>query len=353
MMSPNIKENHHIDLILQDETHLHFDATEATSVLKAAAEAGWILPALCQEGGCGHCRASCLDGIYHLDPYSEAALSQNEAQKGGVLLCRLHAQSDLILHAPFGHNAIQTEKPQIRHAQITEKKNLGGKTIQLILTLEPNEDGDQSAAFEAGQFVQIAIPHTNIWRAYSLANIPNWTGELEFLIRVQPEGLFSTWLQEHATIGTIVPVQLPRGNFTLKDNGLRPRWFVGGGTGLAPLLSMLRHMAEWQDPQPVRLYFGVNTEAELFDLSSLDALKMQLPALKISICIWHPSATWKGLTGTPIDFLLSDLKNVSSFPDLYLCGPSGLIEAAEQAARTAGIPEKQIMSERFLPSGQG
>lgn len=350
-MTPDIKETHQIDLVLQDGEHLIFYATENKPVLQAAAEAGWLLPALCQEGGCGSCRAACTEGIYYLNTHSVSALSKEAAQHREVLLCRLHAQSDLILQAPFDKKAVQTEQPVIREAQITEKQDLGGQTIRLLLTLQPDADGDQSANFEAGQFVQLNLPGTSVWRAYSLSNIANWSGEFELLIRLQPNGLFSTWLAEKATVGQTLSLRLPQGGFTLKDNGLRPRWFVGGGTGLAPLLSMLRHMAEWQDPQPTRLYFGVNTEADLFDLRCLDDLKEQLPALKIYICIWQPSASWKGLTGTPVDFLLSDLKACSSFPDLYLCGPSGLIEAAHAAARTVGLPETQIMSERFLPSG--
>ena len=88
------------------------------------------------------------------------------------------------------------------------------------------------------------------------------------------------------------------GDFALAENGLRPRWFIAGGTGLAPLLSMLRRMAEWGDPQPARLFFGVTRYEEVFAEEQLAALACVLPDFRTDIVVWHPDPAWSGAVGT-------------------------------------------------------
>ena len=158
---------------------------------------------------------------------------------------------------------------------------------------------------------------------------------------------------EQATTGTILTVRGPQGGFTLQDNGLKPRWFVAGGTGLAPLLSMLRRMAEWQEPHPVRLYLGVNRTDDLFGETLLAELQNSLPALQIIRCVWQPGADWTGFCGTPADALAQDLPaGGGEQPDIYICGPSALVSAAEEQARARGIPDGSLFSERFLPAAR-
>lgn len=185
-------------------------------------------------------------------------------------------------------------------------------------------------------------------------------GDLEALLKLtegkginvytHADGRFSRWLEHEARPGQILSVRGPQGGFTLQERGLRPRWFVAGGTGLAPMLSMLRRMAEWQEPQETRLYFGVSLEAELFALDELERLKAELPKLTVVPCVWKPGAGWTGFAGTPVDALRRDLADAKTAPDLYLCGPPALIDAAEAAARDHGVPADHLFSERFLPS---
>jgi ferredoxin-NADP reductase len=219
------------------------------------------------------------------------------------------------------------------------------------LRLQPDSSGSQAAEFEPGQYMSLEIPGSGISRAYSIANTPNWTGELEFLIKLQPGGRFSTYLEQEAKIGQRINVRGPSGHFALQAQSLRPRYFIGGGTGLAPLLSMLRHMAEMQEQQPARLYFGVNYETELFCLDILRELTQTLPQLKVELCVWHSEPSWGGFHGTPVGALRRDLERGGPAPDLYLCGPPPLIDAATETARSFGISDEHIFSERFLPSG--
>lgn len=341
---------HTIELTTRDGKQLRFECSDDQNLLDAAADARIVLPSQCHQGSCGACYADATCGDYSLGEHNPAALPAGSVEKGGILLCRTFPLSDLSISLPFDHDRILLGKIQRRDATIADIDPVGESTVRLTLQLAPDEDGGNAAEFEPGQFMELEVPGQDIKRAYSLANTGNWEGRLEFLIRLQPGGLFSTWLWEQAHTGQTVIVHGPQGAFGLRENGLRPRWFVAGGTGLAPMLSMLRRMAEFQEPHPVRLYFGVNRVEELFCQTELEALKAELPQLQVILCVWKPDQDWWGFRGTPADALAQDLEDMDVMPDIYLCGPPALIDAAESVARSQGVPSEQVFSERFLPA---
>lgn len=341
---------HTIELTTRDGKQFHFECAANRNLLEAAADAHIVLPAQCGQGNCGTCYADVTHGDFALAKHNSAALPADDAAKGGTLLCCTFPHSDLRISLPFDHNRILLGEILIRNAEITAIDSVGENTLRLELRLAPNEDGNSVAEFEPGQFMELEVPGLDIKRAYSLANTGNWEGRLEFLIRLQAGGLFSTWLREQAAVGQTLIVHGPKGAFGLSESGLRPRWFVAGGTGLAPMLSMLRRMAEFQEPHPARLYFGANRAEELFCQTELKALQAELPLLQVIFCVWKPGDNWQGFCGTPVDAMAQDLAAVTALPDIYLCGPPALIDAAEAAARVKGVPDKQVLSERFLPT---
>ncbi|WAK02276.1 aromatic/alkene monooxygenase hydroxylase FAD-binding subunit MmoC [Methylobacter sp. YRD-M1] len=341
---------HTIELTTRDGEQLRFNCDDDRNLLEAAADARIVLPSQCRQGSCGACYADVTRGDYSLGEHNPAALSAGAAERGGILLCRTFPLSDLSIALPFDHDLILRGEIRRREAAVAGIEPVGENTVRLTLLLAPDEDGASVAEFEPGQFMELEVPEQGIRRAYSLSNTGNWEGRLEFLIRLQPGGLFSTWLREQAHAGKTLTVHGPQGAFVLCENGFRPRWFVAGGTGLAPMLSMLRRMAAFQEPHPVRLYFGVNRTEELFCLAELEALKAELPQLQVTLCVWKPNQDWQGFCGTPADALAQDLSSLNIRPDIYLCGPPALIDAAEAAARAHGVPGEQVFSEKFLPA---
>lgn len=342
---------HAIELTTRDGQQLRFDCAPGQTLLDAAAAAQLLLPAQCRQGSCGACHAQVTRGDYRLGEHNPQALPAGSAASGGILMCRTEACGDLAVALPFDAARIARGGIPRREAVIVALEPLAENTARLELQLAPDADGACVAEFEPGQFVELELPGSGLRRAYSLANTGNWEGRLEFLIRLQPGGRFSAWLRDEAEVGATLVVHGPQGAFGLRENGLRPRWFVAGGTGLAPMLSMLRRMAELQEPQEARLYFGANRAQELFAHEQLRALQAELPALKVTLCAWQAEEGWTGFHGTPAQALERDLAGRSSLPDIYLCGPPGLVEAVETVARERGVPAQQLLSERFVASG--
>lgn len=338
-----------VELLTRDGASIAFTAEPAETVLEAAERAHIYLPSSCREGGCGACKATATGGETRHDDYSSEALGDAERAAGGVLLCRTHALSDLTLKAPYDEAAISFTTVPERMARIVAVEPAGDAAIRLQLQYEEDEFG-RAAQFIAGQYVEIEIPGASLRRAFSLANAPNWDGHLEFFIRLHEKGAFSDFLGRRARAGDLLRVRGPMGQFTIDARSLAPRWFVAGGTGLAPTLSMLRQMAEFAETTPCRLFFGVNGEAELFALDALDGLRASLPQLEITLCVWRPQGAWDGFVGTPAEALRQALRDAAEAPDLYVCGPPPLIEATQAAAVDAGLSRDRVFSERFAPA---
>jgi ferredoxin-NADP reductase len=263
-------------------------------------------------------------------------------------LCRSKAYSDLELSAPFDKAAVGFAPVPERGARVTGIAPAGAGAIRLVLQYEDDSTHGRAAEFIPGQFMELTLPGTSITRAYSLANTPNWDGTLEFLIRLHPQGVFSGYLRDSAKIGDLLLVKGPQGSFTVDEASQSPRWFVAGGTGVAPMLSMLRQMVEFGVTQEARLFFGVNTEDELFASDAVEELS--LPRLRVTFCVWKPGPNWTGFAGTPAEALTAALADGAARPDIYACGPRALIEATEAIALAAGVSHDRIFSEQFSPA---
>ncbi|CAH2602235.1 Methane monooxygenase component C [Rhodovastum atsumiense] len=341
---------HQVDLLTRDGQSVRFDCAEDETLLDGAARASIFLPSVCRNGSCGACRVTRTGGEAVLDSCSDEALPTAARARGEVLLCRTRPLGDLALAAPFDHAAIQFEPVPVRNATVLACEDVGGATRRLLLGLEDDPAFGRAATFAPGQFMELGVPGTSLVRAYSLANTTNWDGHLEFLIRLQPGGRFSSWLRDAARPGERLLVRGPLGAFTLREGSLLPRFMVAGGTGLAPMLSMLRYLAECGDMTPTHLFFGVNRFEDLFGQDLLAELNQSLPALTVTPCVWQADPCWNGFVGTPVDALRGVLAHVPGGAEIYLCGPPGLVRAAEDAATQAGVPAEHIFSERFTPA---
>ena len=338
-----------VELTTADGTLIRFECAENQSLLAAAAAANIVLPSLCGQGTCAACHAFVIAGEFVVGEHDPDAVPVEPGQTA-VLMCCSYPRSPMRLAAPYEHSRVLFQPNVAREAVIVELTKVGESTVRLLVSLVSAESEGDTAQFEPGQFVELEIPGRDIKRAYSIANDWDGEGQLEFLIRMQPQGRFSEYLMRDARVGDKLVVWGPRGTFHLEEADRRSRWFVAGGTGLAPILSMLRRMAKRADDEEVRLFFGVNRETELFAVSDIDRLKSGMPTLKVEVCVWKPEGSWSGFVGTPVDALRRDLKTANAMPDVYLCGPPALIDSAAAVAKEGGVAKERIFSERFVQS---
>lgn len=340
------KVGYDVTLVTTDGQESTVVCDPQTTVLAAAEQAGKVLKSSCQSGGCGACSAVLATGRVEMGDHDPDVIEVPESD-GGILLCRSFPRGDCRIDLPYDSSKIVTAPPSRHEAEITALDRVAEGVMHVILTLRPGEDGSASADFESGQFVRMLVPGTDARRAYSPANVANWDGELEFYIRLLPGGAMSEYLTGTAALGDVLTVFSADGEFGLAENGFRPRWFIAGGTGLSPLLSMLRRMAEWGDPQPARLFFGVTRHTEVFAQDEIAALTAALPDCTAETVVWHSDPSWAGATGNPVDLAAAEIAMLDEMPDVYVCGPPPMVDAAHAALTAAGVPEDQIHAERF------
>jgi benzoate/toluate 1,2-dioxygenase reductase subunit len=324
-------DRHRISCVFEDGRTVVIGADESDTLYAAALRQGVRLLTDCREGACATCFARCVSGSYWHGDISDEALG-DEAANGGVLPCQLHLTSDCVLEFPYALDDAGQE--QILGARVAAIAPVARDVVRLVLTASAPLD------FLPGQYVRIAVPETGASRAYSMANRPG-ASELEFFVRLLPDGIMSNWLRQTARPGDQVGLVGPFGRFFLRPPAGKVV-MVAGGTGLAPMIAMLESMAaQGLSAGEVALLYGTNRQDELFGIDRVRALA---PHASIRLSVVQPESGWTGAPGFVTD-LLAD--TAIDGADVYLCGPPAMIDAAN--ARLSG-KNCRIFAERFLPA---
>jgi propane monooxygenase reductase subunit len=320
---------------------IEFEVDEDETVLRGAFRQGLMLMHGCKEGQCAACKSFLLDGEVDLDKYSTFALNDFEKEEGWTLLCRAHAESDL-------------EIELINYDEEILRSGVPEQTEELtVLTLEPLTHDIFRLVLDAtelkyrpGQYVDVHIPGSDDVRSFSMANLPD--GRLEFMIKAYPDGRFSSLLSGgEIAEGHSLKVTGPYGVFTLRRTSDRPLLFIGGGAGMAPILALLRALADEDSERHAVYYYGARTPEDLFHLDELKDLEERLPNFRfvpaLSDC---GDADWDGEQGLITDVVARCEQDLSGV-DAYLCGPPPMVDAAIAMLDAEGVPEDRVFYDKF------
>jgi methane monooxygenase component C len=340
-----------IEIETEDGEAVVFECEPGEDVITAALRQSITLLSSCRVGGCATCKAECTDGDFEMKNFSSQALPSDEEDQGLTLLCRCYPGSDLKLTVPYTHDRISFHEVKTEWSgDVISCEKVSHNVVRLVVRCNDPETGNnQKLPFLPGQYMDIEIPGTQISRYFSPATIPADDGLLEFLIKLLPNGRFSQYLLEEIIIDQKINMRGPFGVFNIHSNGLKPRYFVAGGTGLAPVLSMIRAMQEAGDPHEVKLFFGVTHQCDLFCYEELLKLAEAMPKLTLVVAVKNiePSSGWSGAKGSVVDLFHQYLTEAKVKPDIYLCGPPGMVDAIFLVAEDCGVLKDQIYLERF------
>ena len=329
---------------------IEIEVGEEQTILRAAFEQGVMLMHGCKEGQCSSCKSFILDGDdIELDRYSTFALPDFEREEGYTLLCRAHAYEDVtieLLH--YDEDMIRSGLPiQEAVAEVVSKDPVTHDMRHLVLRLvEPGE-----IKFFPGQYVDIAVPGTEETRSFSMANTNSRDGRLEFVIKVYPDGLFSHFLDTTLQVGDRLQLSGPYGVFTLRE-GDDDLVFIGGGAGMAPILSLLRSMAERGLTRKATYYYGARGRRDLCFEAELRALAEAIPQFRYVPALSEPADGdgWDGETGLITDVVKRHEAGLAK-AHAYVCGPPPIVEAAIPLLTQLGVPEKRIYYDKFTTTG--
>ena len=310
-------------------------------VADAAYRAKINIPLDCRDGACGTCKCHCESGSFTMGEYIEDALADDEAAEGFVLTCQMKPTSDCVIRIPASSAACKTEVGT-HGATVAKIDRDSPTTVSFAL------EAERPLAFLPGQYVNLTVPGGKQTRSYSFSSAPN-TAQLAFLIRDVPDGLMSTYMRSKAQPGDFMLFTGPYGSFYLRPT-VRPVLMLAGGTGLAPFLSMLLWLKDNPSGQPIRLAYGVNTNADLVELEALDALKASLPDFDYFTCVVDKDSGHPKLGYVTNHLSADDLHDGNV--DVYVCGPPPMVEGVRRWMAGVGVTPKSFHFEKFSSTNE-
>jgi len=190
-------------------------------------------------------------------------------------------------------------------------------------------------------------------RSYSIASEPERTGEIDITVERIPNGEVSPFLLDTVVVGDRFEVRGPIGGYFVWDESVGgPLLLVAGGSGVVPLMAMLRHRAAAHVSAPARLLYSARTYEQIIYGPELDMLAGQ-NGLKVAYTLTRAQPPgWKGYARRIDDAMLAEVsKPLGPNAVAYVCGPTALVEAAADGLERIGLPADRIRTERFGPSG--
>lgn len=321
------------------------------SLLDACLRAGVWMPNSCNQGTCGTCKLRVLAGeVDHRDSPADT-LPEQERQAGMALACQASPRGDVVVSSPGADGGAVRSTHALRDlvATVLAVEDVARDTRRLLLGL------DEPLAFSAGQYVELAVPGSGARRQYSLANTPQEDEVLELHVRRVPGGIASdAWAFGSVQVGDRVDLTGPLGDFHLPDEADdqgEPMVCIAGGTGLAPILGIVRTALRRRPDREILLYHGVRGPDDLYDVDRLAELAADHPGLRFVPVLSHepvpPGSACRA--GFPTDTFVEDVASARGWSG-WLCGPPAMVEAGVKAFKRRRMAPRQIHREKFTPA---
>jgi Na+-transporting NADH:ubiquinone oxidoreductase subunit F len=314
------------------------------SLLSTLGSEGIFIPSACGgRGSCGLCKLAVKSGAGEYAPTELPWITEADRAAGIRLSCQVKVKRDMEILVPeelFSIREFRTRVVSIRDLTYDIK--------ELTLSLQDSLELD----FRAGGYIQFVVPAYEltadpVYRAYSISSAPSQKKTIELEVRLVPNGICTTYVFQHLKPGDGVTVNGPYGDFYLRDSE-REIIFVAGGSGMAPVKSILMDMVDREIRRKATYFFGARSVRDLFLVEEMRALEDKLPGFRFVPALSNPDPEdrWQGERG-----LITEVLN-RHFPRLdhheaYLCGSPGMIDASIRVLKSKGLPEELIFYDKF------
>lgn len=319
-----------------------FTALDDETVLEAALRENLALPYGCRNGACGTCKGKVLSGTVDYGAHQAETLTDTEKARGLALFCTAKPTSDLVIEAKE-IGAAQDIPVKTLPCRVEKMEKLAADVMALWLKLPSSE----RLQFLPGQYIDFMLKDGKR-RSFSLANAPEEDALLELHIRHVPGGFFTDQVFGAMKVKDIVRINGPLGSFFFLRESDKPIVFLAGGTGFAPIKSILSHAFHHGGSRQMALYWGAKSLADLY-LAALPAQwQSEHDNFSFIPVLSEPGQQdqWSGRTGLVHRAVLADFADLSGY-EVYACGAPPMIEAAKREFMANGLPEAAFYSDSF------
>ena len=314
------------------------------TILERALKEGIAYPHDCTVGTCGACRTRLLSGkVEAITPFGYT-LSKDELAAGYILACQALPRTDVEIEVEIG---AQGAEQVVTPARLTAVAPLTHDILRVVWTV------DQPISFRAGQYVNVRWNGGATHRSYSFATAPQaGSQEITCFIRHVPGGQFTDPLFAGGAEDFAYELDGPHGQFWMRP-GKGPILCIAGGSGLAPIVSLLQDAAQKRTRRDCIVLFGARGERDLYGTAEIGAVRSAWTA---GFEHWPVLSEEKvdGIRhGLVTDHIAAALDRLGPDTQAYLCGPPGMIDAAIATLTAKGVPLDRIFYDKFTDASTG
>ena len=314
-------------------------AEAGDTILQALLRAGVAFPFSCQAGNCGTCKCELISGEVHELEHSEHALAPQERAKGIILACRTQVWDDTAVRRIDAEDLVM-HPSRVMRCRVAGLEDLTHDIKGVRLEIESGGP----FTFSAGQYGQVEFA-PGLSRHYSMANTPT-ESELAFHVRHMPGGRTSSYVASQLKVGDRVKVSGPLGVAYLRERHAGPVLLIAGGSGFAPVGSILRALLAADHRLPVTLYFGVRSERDLYHEQLLKDLAAGHSNFAYHVVLSEQKGARGRRYGLVHEAVSADLKEADEVT-AYLAGPPVMVEAASALLAQRGLAPRQVHADAF------
>lgn len=318
----------------------HVIEDNGKSILESALASGVPFPHGCRSGDCGQCKCQLSEGRVRQQASSPEALSRSEREAGFILACRSRPTSDVALRWLADHPAGQIKAERFK-ARITALNRLSHDVMEVRL-----DSSTRKLDYLPGQFARLAFKRLPA-RSYSMAGLPE-DEELSFHIRMLPEGKVSAYLASAARVGDQVMIEAPLGTACWTGADSRPVVLAAGGTGFAPIISILR-AALRDGQQRIHLYHGVRRPHDAYSLDQLRQFCAEANLQCNIVCTEGESGQHR--RGHLHEAIAEDFADFSDHR-VFMAGPPPMTRALQSLVAARGADPADVLVDSFTPAPQ-
>ena len=315
-----------------------------SSLLSTLASEKIFIPSACGgKATCGLCKVGVLEGAGPLLPTEEPYISQEERKRHLRLSCQIKVKTNMKLTIPeelFNIKEFNCDVEQITDMTYDIKR--------LRLALPKGEEIN----FKAGQFMQIySKPYgkvtEEVFRAYSISSKASEKDHLEFLVRLVPGGICTGYVHNALKEGDKLRLSGPYGDFYLRGD-CEELIMIAGGSGLAPIRSLVYDVIEKGLPHKMRFFFGANGLRDLYYMDEFAQIEKDYPQFSFIPCLAFPKPedNWQGVTGF-VTVALAEQVASGEGKEAYLCGSPGMLDACIKILKEKGFTDQTIFYDKF------
>ncbi len=306
-----------------------FGVDMGATILESALALGLDYPHGCKSGNCGTCKSRLFAGEVAMSPYSEFALSEEEKAGDLILACRAVPWSDCEV-AFLETDEVAAHPLRTLSCRVVAAARATHDTTRLRLAIESGGPYHYSA----GQYAAVSFGELPP-RDYSMASQSN-APEIEFHVREMPGGAISRFVNRGLKPGDTVIVKGPYGLSFLREYHRGPILALAGGSGLAPVKSIVERALCLGMKQDIHLYFGVRDERDLYDEDHFRGFADRHPNLRFIPVLSEPSGATARRTGLLHEVVAEDFSDLDG-SKVYAAGPPVMVEACIEVAKARGV----------------